>query len=187
MHGQRERSEGVQAGREVDGEPMSLVSPIITGLAALAPLARQTTDTIQTVSSRFGKVFSSNPEIKPRGGEEASGTTVDRPPELDELRQTLLHRLALAGVDLSQSIEITLSPLGNLTVTGAHPDLLEIDRVLSSDPDLVPQFQRTAHAVASADEGRAPRDWALPFPVEDRLAQDFEIVIRVESFDFRWR
>lgn len=68
---------------------------------------------------------------------------------LDRFRQLLAQKLAAAGVNLNEPIEIQDDGLGGLQVAGNHADRAAIEQTLAGDANLAAQFQSLAQSYAA--------------------------------------
>lgn len=115
-------------------------------LGSLLPFAGASlTNVAQRAGEQIGSALSFLDHLRPSEAEKAANESPEAAADGEEsaLASSLkrFHEKAVslfraAGIDLSLPVELSLDAQGNVSVSGAHPDLLRIEAVIAESPEL---------------------------------------------------
>jgi hypothetical protein len=88
--------------------------------------------------------------------------------QIDEMQQRIQQQLAVAGIQLTQPVELTSNGQGGIAVAGPHPQQAAIEEVLGSDILLERDFNNLAldyeEFVDNHDPGDLPPSLTIDIP-----------------------
>jgi hypothetical protein len=118
---------------------MNILGPLAAGLA-LTPLASKSLDRLSDKLS-FASLLA--PEPDPVASDDAQPDSLAGE-KLEALRRKLAARLLVAGIDLSQPVELGFSLNGQIEVRSAHLQAFEIEQLLNRDAESKREFLEVA-------------------------------------------
>ncbi len=142
---------------------MNLLAPIASGAALMTPWARQGLQALGEAVGGFRDLLD-GPSVEDTAQADSTETAADAPDAaLQEFHQRLLQQLTDAGLELQEPIEISQSPLGGLSVVNAHPQILDIERILANDASFAQLYGKIADARSEELDGARQLDilWSL--------------------------